>query len=99
MELTREQFVEEMTVLNEKGAIFNVESSDTGSVYLSLYGCNVSATLEDGAFGEITMHKPYTDMEVTIDFDIVNTITKDDDGEICLEMLNGISDVVIKMAE
>ena len=99
MELTREQFVEEINSLNEKGAIFNLESSDTGSVYLSLSGCNVSVTLEDGVWGEITAYKPHTDMEVSIDFDIVDAIIKNDDGDICFEMSNGISDIVIRVAE
>ena len=97
MELTKEQFVEELTALNESKNTFNVESEDSGSVYLSLYGCDVETTLEDGICGEITIFKPYAEMEVKLDFDIVDVITKEDDGSYRLEMDNGMSDVVIRV--
>lgn len=35
-ELTREQFVEELAALDEDKNKFNVESEDSGSIYLSL---------------------------------------------------------------
>lgn len=96
MELTREQFVKEVAALSEDANKFNVESEDTGSVYLSLYGCKIETTVEDGICGEITMFKPHTEMEVRIDFDVIDVITKEDDGSYRLEMNNGMSDVVIR---
>lgn len=95
MELTREQFAEKINSLTEKGATFNVESEDSGSVYLSLYGCNISVTLEEGICGEIDMFKPHTEMGVSIDFDLVDGIKEDEDGAIHLELNNGLADVVI----
>jgi len=96
MEMTREQFVKELAALGEDKNKFNVESEDSGSIYLSLYGCKVETTLEDGICGEIVMFKPYTEMEVRLDFDIVDTITKEDDGSYRLEVVNGMPDVVIR---
>ena len=96
MELTREQFAEKINSLNEQGATFNVESEDTGSIYLSLYGCNMSVTLEEGVCGEIDMFKPHTEMGVSIDFDLVNGIEEDEVGVIYLIMNNGLADVAIK---
>ncbi len=80
MELTREQFTEELAALEEDKNKFNVESEDSGSIYLSLYGCKIETTLEDGICGEIVMFKPYTEMEVRLDFDIIDAITKEEDG-------------------
>lgn len=97
MEITREQFAEKINSLNEKGATFNVESTDSGSVYLSLYGCNISVTLEEGICGEIDMFKPHTEMGVSIDFDLVDEVEEDEDGAIHLELNNGLSDVVIRL--
>lgn len=99
MELTREQFAEKINSLNEKGVIFNVESEDSGSVYLSLYGCNISVTLEEGICGEIDMFKPHTEMGVSIDFDLVDEIKEDEDGAIYLELNNGLSNVVIRLVD
>lgn len=96
MEMTREQFIEELAALGEDKNNFNVESEDLGSVYLSLYGCKIETTLEEVGCGEITMFKPYTEMEVRLDFDIVDAITKEDDGSYRLETNNGMSDVVIR---
>ena len=96
MELTKQQFAEKINSLNEQGATFNVESEDTGSVYLSLYGCNISVTLEEGVCGEIDMFKPHTEMGVSIDFDLVNEIEEDEVGVIYLIMNNGLADVAIK---
>ncbi len=96
MELTREQFAEELATLGEDKNKFNVESEDSGSIYLSLYGCKIETTLEDGVCGEIVMFKPYTEMEVRLDFDIVDMITKEEDGSYRLEMDNGIPDIVIR---
>lgn len=94
--MTREQFVEELTALEDNKNNFNVESEDSGSVYLSLYGCKVETALEDGICGEITMFKPHTEMEVRIDFEIIDSITKEDDCSYRLEMNNGMSDIVIR---
>lgn len=88
MELTKEQFIEELADGSKE---FNVASEDVGSLYLSLRGCIVDASPEDG---EITMHKPYTDMEVKIDFDIVDTITKEDDNSYRLELHISMPDVI-----
>lgn len=96
MELTKQQFAEKINSLIEKGATFNVESVDTGSVYLFLCDCRISVTLENGVCGEATMYKPHTGIEITIDFDIVDEIKEDEDGTIYLELSNGLSDVVIK---
>ena len=95
MELTREQFVKEITTVSE-ARVFNVQSDDSGSVYLALYGCKVGASLEEGIEGEITIFKPYAEMDVTIDFAIVDTITKEDNNY-RLEFNNGMSDVVISV--
>ena len=95
MELTREQFVKEITTMSES-RVFNVQSDDSGSVYLALYGCKVGASLEEGIEGEITIFKPYAEMDVTIDFAIVDTITKEDNNY-RLEFNNGMSDVVISV--
>lgn len=96
MELTREQFVTELASLGEDKNKFNVESEDSGSIYLSLYGCKIEITLEEGIYGEIVMFKPYTEMEVRFDFDIIDSITKEEDGSYRLEMDNGMSDIIIR---
>lgn len=96
MEMTREQFVEELTALGDSKNNFNVESEDSGSVYLSLYGCKVETTLEDGICGEITIFKPHAEMEVRLDFEVIDSITKEDDCSYRLEMNNGMSDIVIR---
>ncbi len=96
MELTREQFAEELATLGENKNQFNVESEDSGSIYLSLYGCKVETTLEDGICGEIVMFKPCTEMEVRLDFDIIAAITKEEDGSYRLEMDHGMPDIVIR---
>lgn len=98
MELTREQFMKEIAELNERETTFNVESADTGSIYMSFYGCNIDVRLEDGIEGEIIMFKPYTQMEATIDFDIVDVITKGDDLFL-IEMSRGLPDIVISVSK
>lgn len=95
MELSREQFVKELAELGE-GKTFNVQSDDSGSVHLALYGCKIETSLEEGINGEITIFKPYATMDVAIDFAIVDTITKEDDGY-RLEFNNGMPDVVISV--
>lgn len=95
MEMTREQFVTELASLGEDKNKFNVESKDSGSIYLSLYGCKIETTLENGICGEIVMFKPYAEMEVRLDFDIIDAITKEEGGLYRLEMDNGMSDIVI----
>lgn len=100
MELTKQQFVEKINSLNANKATFNVESADTGSVYVSLYGCNISVTLEDGICGEISMYKPNTEMDISIDFDLVDWIEEDEEEKtIRLELNNGLSDIVIGAVE
>ena len=95
MEMTREQFAKELAALGES-RVFNVQSDDSGSVHFALYGCKVETSLEEGIEGEITMFKPYSSMDVTVDFAIIDTITKED-KDYRLEFNNGMSDVVISV--
>ena len=95
MEMTKEQFIKEIKELNE-GTTFNISSSDIGNVTLYLCGCLIKASLEDGVDGELTIFKPYTDMEVSIDFDIVDYITKQD-NIYTLSFRNGLTDVDIEV--
>jgi len=93
--LTVEQFIKEIEDANEN-ILYNVESVDSGSVSLSLKDCKMQTYPTDGVGGEITMFKPRTEMEVTIDLNIVNEITRDDkDNSYRLEFDNGMSDVII----
>lgn len=92
MELTRNEFIEAIGKANEEGKTFNVESEDSSSVYLSLYGCIASVNEEDGLEGEITFFKPHTAMEVRLDFAIIDVIYKESDGY-RLEFNNGMPDV------
>lgn len=94
MELTREQFIEEITELSAKAKVFNISSSDTGNVNLYMQGCMIRASADDGIDGEIIFYKPYANMEVTIDFNIVEEITKQD-NTYTLSFVNGLSDVDI----
>ena len=75
--LTVKQFIKEIEDANEN-ILYNVESVDSGSVSLSLNDCKIQTNPKDGVGGEITMFKPCTEMEVTIDLNIVNDITRDD---------------------
>ena len=95
MEMTKEQFAEEINGLKE-GTAFNISSSDIGNVTLYLRGCLIKASLEEGVDGELTIFKPYTDMEVSIDFDIVDEITKQD-NIYTLSFRNGLTDVDIEV--
>ena len=95
MEMTKEQFINEIKELNE-GTTFNISSSDIGNVTLYLRGCLIKASLEDGVDGELTIFKTYTDMEVSIDFDIVDYITKQD-NIYTLSFRNGLTDVDIEV--
>ena len=97
MEMTREQFIEEIKQLKE-GITVNVSSSDIGNVTFYLRGCVIKASEEDGVGGEITIYKPYSDMEVSIDFDIVDEITKQD-NIYTLSFRNGLSDVDIEVVQ
>lgn len=98
MELTREQFIKEITELSAKAKVFNVSSSDTGNVNLYMQGCMIKAIAEDGIDGEIVIYKPYANMEVTIDFSIVEEITKQD-NTYTLSFVNGLSDVDIEIIQ
>ena len=98
MEMTREQFIEEIIELSTKGRHFNVSSSDIGNVTLYMQGCVIKANPEEGVNGEITIYKPYVNMEVTIDFDIVDEITKQD-NIYTLSFCNGLSDVDIEVIQ
>lgn len=98
MEITREQFIKEITELSAKGRHFNVSSSDIGNITLYLQGCVIKANAEEGINGEIILYKPYTNMEVTIDFNIVDEITKQD-NIYTLSFSNGLSDVDIEVIQ
>ena len=95
MELTRKQFVQEITDLTENGMHFNVESEDTGLVYVRMYGCLLSVILEDDILGRITVFKPLTEMEITIDFDFIGVLTKEEDDSFRLE-LDCMPDIIIR---
>lgn len=95
MEMTREEFAKELETVGES-RVFNVQSDDSGSVYFALYGCKVKPSLEEGIEGEITVFKPYSNMDITLDFAIIDTITKEDDSY-RLAFNNGMSDVVISV--
>lgn len=97
-ELTREEFAQEIKVLNEKGVEFNAESVDSGSIFIAFTG-TITVNFEAGIDGEITFFKPYGNMEMTLDFNMVDAITQYDDGSYRLEMDNGISDIEISVAK
>ena len=98
MELTKEQLIEEIRELSAKARVFNVSSSDIGNVNLYLQGCTLKVNAEDGVDGEITIFKPHANMEVTIDFDIVDEITKQD-NTYTLSFVNGLSNVDIEVIQ
>ena len=98
MELSREQFIKEITELSAKKATFNILSSDIGNMTLYMKECLITAKAEDGINGEIAIYKPYTDIEVTVDFDIVDAITKQD-KTYTLSFSNGLSDVDIEIVQ
>lgn len=80
MELTKKEFLEAISKANNEGKKFNIESEDSSSVYLSLYGCTIETSEEDGIEGEITFFKPHTAMEIRLDFAIIDAIYKESDG-------------------
>lgn len=96
MEITKEQFKKEVEEITANGKVFIAESEDSGSVYFSMYQSNVSVDMEDGINGEITIFKPYTAMEARLDFDIIDTITKENDGTYAIEFNNGMADLTIR---
>lgn len=96
MEMTRELFKKEIEEITDNGKVFIVESEDSGSVYLSMYQSHVYVEMEDGVNGEITIFKPYSNMESRLDFDIIDTITKEDDGTYTVEFNNGMTDLAIR---
>lgn len=98
MEITKEQLIEEIRELSAKARVFNVSSSDIGNVNLYLQGCTIKASAEDGVDGELTIFKAHTNMEVTIDFSIVEEITKQD-NTYTLSFVNGLSDVDIEVVQ
>ncbi len=98
MELTRGQFIEEISELSARDIDFNVSSSDSGTVNLYLRECVIRLNESDGINGEIIMYKPNADMEVTIDFAIVEEITKQD-NTYTLSFTNGLADVDIEVIQ
>lgn len=93
-EITREQFTKEIEELNNNGATFNFESQDSGSIYFAMAECSIAVRPEDGIDGEITVFKPYAQMEVSIDFELIDSIFTDEE-EYYLEFSNGMADAVI----
>lgn len=98
MEMTKEHFIKEINELSAKGTKFNVSSSDTGNVNLFLQGCSIKANAEEGIDGECVIYKPQTDMEVTIDFNIVDMITKQN-NTYTFSFRNGLVDVDIAIVQ
>lgn len=92
--MTKEEFIKELES-KEAGTTYNVESVDSGAIRLSMGKCTVTVNLEYGIEGEIIIFKPYTEMEVSIDFYIVDEIVKEDDGSFILEFNNGTPDITI----
>ena len=93
--LTKEEFVTEVAVLVEQGASFGIESVDAGSVMLGLFDCQLQIDLDMGVDGEIVIFKPFANMEVRLDFDIIDEINRVDDNTYSLEFNNGMSNVEI----
>lgn len=98
MKMTKELFKREIEEIKDNGKVFTVESEDSGSVYFIMHGCSIAVNLEEGIEGEITIFKPNVEMEVTLDFDIINSIIKEND-EYLIEFSNGMADVVIRTLE
>lgn len=98
MEITREQFVKEINELSAKETRFNVSSSDTGSLNLYLQECVIKASEKEGIDGECLIYKPQADMEVTIDFNIVDMITKQN-NTYTFSFRNGLADVDIAIVQ
>lgn len=94
MELTRKEFMEVISKANKDGKVFNVESEDSSSVYLALYGCTIEINEDCGVEGEITFFRPNEHMEVRIDFAIIDALYEEN-GEFRLEFNNGMPDVDI----
>lgn len=94
--LTLKQFADELADLGEDKT-FNVQSDDSGSVYLALCGCKIGISFEEGVNGEISMFKPHSAMDVILDYVIVDSIIKETDGVYRLIFNNGMSDVVISI--
>lgn len=93
MELTREKFIKEIADLNKKETAFDVNSIDSGGLGLSMNKCKVE--INDN---EIVIHKAYTFMEATIDFDIVESIRKEE-STYTIEFNNGLADVEIEIVQ
>ena len=92
-EITREEFKNELAALHEAGTKFDVNSIDGGSIFFSMKECCITADEN-----EIALFKPHTLMEVDIDFDIIDTIYKEE-TTYTLEFNNGMSDVEISAVE
>lgn len=94
MELTKEQFILELEMMNLETTRFNVSSIDSYGLSVSLYECKI----EFGEY-EITFFKPYAIMQVDIEFDSIDAIIKEDDCY-CLEFNSGkVADIEISVAK
>ena len=95
-EITREVFKSELEALHYVGARLNVESIDCYDISLSLCDCIIE---EDGlSHDAIIIHKPYTQMEVRINYDIIDAIYKEE-NTYTLEFNNGMPDIEITVTE
>lgn len=95
MEITREQFIEEIKALKETTTI-NASSLKVGNIGFTFNGCLIYVRVEDGIDGEITIFKPGTDMEVTFDFAIIGEIIKKD-SKYTISFSNGLPDMDVEI--
>ena len=78
--LSMEQFRLELEQLSSEGLKFDVKSQGTGNIYLSIPSCDVSVYQEfEEINGEIIITKPESDVNISLDFDAVADVLKDDD--------------------
>ena len=78
--LSMEQFKLELEQLSSEGLKFDVKSQGTGNVYLFIPDCNVSVYQENEEIcGEIIITKPESDINISLDFDAVIDVLRDDD--------------------
>lgn len=100
--LSMEEFKAELEELKSEGLKFDVKSKSDGNIFLSLPGCNVSVNCEyENICGEIVITKPEADVKMSIDFDAVDDVIKEDDMKYCLEMDANMcmSDIRISISE
>ncbi len=100
--LSMEEFKAGLEKLNSEGLKFDVKSKGGGNIFLSLPGCNISVCREyEDICGEIVITKPEVDVKISIDFDAVDDVLKEDDMKYCIQMDESMcmSDIEISTAE